>query len=71
MHDGQILKSAIRTTLMNHVLNSDYKLSGGVDPVDLYTGTKLEPGSLRNEYTRGCPAYMLDPKLRDGKKFPK
>ena len=26
---------------------------------------------LRNEHTWGCPAYVLDPKLQDGKKLPK
>ena len=26
---------------------------------------------LRSEKTLGCPAYVLDPKLQDGKKIPK
>jgi len=41
-------------------------------PVELLTGTKL-PGTSPLQRTRvwGCPAYVLDPKLQDGKKLPK
>ena len=31
----------------------------------------MDPATLRSEKTWGCPAYVLDPKLQDGKKLPK
>ena len=53
--------------LYNHLPN---KFSP-VAPLELYTGSKLDSSVLRNEKVWGCPAYVLDPKLQDGKKLPK
>jgi len=60
--------------LWNHVPDTDISINNvipGVAPIELYTGTKLDVGGLSNEHTWGCPAYVLDPKLQDGKKLPK
>ena len=43
----------------------------GLTPEEIYSGTKLDNKVLRSERTWGCPAYVLDPKLQDGKKLPK
>ena len=33
----------------------------------MFTGAKMDNKNLRTEKTWGCPAYVLDPKLRDKK----
>ena len=43
----------------------------GLTHVEIYTGSKMNNKALRSEKTWGCPAYVLDPKLQDGKKLPK
>ena len=53
--------------LYNHLPN---KFSP-VAPLEIFTGSKLDSSILRNEKVWGCPAYVLDPKLQDGKKLPK
>ena len=53
--------------LYNHLPN---KFSS-VAPLEIFTGSKLDSAILRNEKVWGCPAYVLDPKLQDGKKLPK
>ena len=40
-------------------------------PLEIFTGTKIDSSILRNEKVWGCPAYVLDAKLQDGKKLPK
>ena len=40
-------------------------------PLEIYTGKKLDCSILRNEKVWGCPVYVLDPKIQDGKKLPK
>ena len=45
--------------------------SFGLSPIEIYTGAKMAVRALRSEKTWGCPAYVLDPKLQDGKKLPK
>ena len=53
--------------LWNHCPNVD----SGVAPLEIYTGSTLDQSILRNEKVWGCPSYVLDPKLQDGKKLPK
>lgn len=44
----------------------------GLSPVEIFTGTKnASYDALLNAKVWGCPAYVLDPKLQDGKKLPK
>ena len=43
----------------------------GLSPNEVFSGTKLSHNALQSENTWGCPAYVLDPKLQDGKKLPK
>ena len=35
----------------------------------MYTGSILDQSILRNKKVWGCPVYVLDPKLQDGKKL--
>ena len=42
-----------------------------ISPIELYTRSKEVLSELKNERTWGLPAYVLNPKLQDGKKFPK
>ena len=43
----------------------------GLSPMEVFSCTKMDHNVLRSEKTWGCPAYVLDPKLQDGKKLPK
>ena len=43
----------------------------GLCPLEIYTASKVDIIVLRSEKTRGCPTYVLDPKIQDGKKLPK
>ena len=43
----------------------------GLTPSDIFTGTKMDNKNLRTEKTWGYPAYVLNPKLQDGKRLPK
>ena len=43
----------------------------GLAPVELWRGQKLACGELQRARVWGCPVYVLDPKLQDGKKIPK
>jgi hypothetical protein len=41
-------------------------------PIELFTGQKLSSyDHLQRLHVWGCPVYVLDPKLQDGKKIPK
>ena len=45
---------------------------GGLSPIELFTGTKLpHNGVIQRARVWGCPVYVLDPRLQDGKKLPK
>ena len=46
--------------------------TSGVAPLELFTGVSLSSFDyLQRGHVWGCPAYVLDPKLQDGKKLPK
>ena len=51
----------------NHTPNKDSHIA----PVEIFTGTKLNPFVLRNARVFGCPTYVLDATLQDGHKIPK
>jgi hypothetical protein len=40
-------------------------------PADLYTGSMIPRHRLRDLHTWGCPVYVLDPTLQQGKKLPR
>ena len=51
----------------NHVPSRSDSLS----PEEKWTGTKSDHHELRRLHPWGCPAYVLEPTLQDGKKLPK
>jgi hypothetical protein len=53
--------------LHNHIP----KRSQGLAPIELFCGTRLNCSYLRCARVFGCPSFVLDPKLQDGKKLPK
>ena len=55
------------THLWNHLPNRD----GGLSPMEIFSGSKSDNAALKAAKTRGCPAYVLDPRLQDRKKIPK
>ena len=52
---------------VNHVMPD----VGGIAPIEFFTGVTKDVEILRNENKWECSAYVLDPKLQDGKKLPK
>jgi hypothetical protein len=54
------------TYLYNHLPQSN-----GVAPADLFMGTQIPRHKLKDMHTWGCPVYVLDPKLQQGKKLPR
>ena len=51
----------------NHVPN---RLSS-LTPLELLTKTKADHRDFLRSHVWGCPVFVLDPKLQDGKKIPK
>ena len=45
--------------------------AGAPAPIDVFCGTKVGCTKLRRLKVFGCPAFVLDPRLQDGKKIPK
>ena len=43
----------------------------GLTPLEIFTKTKADHGDLLRAHVWGCPVYVLDPTLQDGKKIPK
>ena len=63
------------THLWNHTSKTgEYNINDvfpGIVPIEVYTGTKINLETLKNEHIWEYPAYVLDPKFQDGKKLPK
>jgi hypothetical protein len=52
--------------------NSLPREDGGLSPIEIFTKQVVHDHSgLTNAHVWGCPVYVLDPKLQDGKKLPK
>ena len=54
------------TYLYNHLPQSN-----GLAPADLFMGTQIPRHKLKDIHTWGCPVYVLDPTLQQGKKLPR
>ena len=54
-----------------HIHNHTPKWQTGMTPLDLLTKTTLPRHQLQQLHVWGCPSYVLDPSLQDGKKIPK
>ena len=55
--------------IYNHMLTKGK--AGMPSPQEVFCGTKIGCGPLRHLKVFGCPTYVLDPRLQDGKKIPK
>ena len=53
--------------LWNRLLQMESNLS----PIEIYTSIKQDNSTLGEKKVWSCPAYVLDPRLQDGKKIPK
>ena len=54
------------TWIYNHTPTEDSTLS----PIEIFTGLKEPCTQLRRLRVWGCPSYVLDPRIQDGKKLP-
>ena len=54
-----------------HLWNLLPREPSGLSPTELFYGVKSHHSSLKNAKVFGCPTYVLDPRLQDGKKIPK
>jgi hypothetical protein len=43
----------------------------GLSPKELFSGVRCPCSGLPRAHVFGCPVYVLDPRLQDGKKIPK
>jgi hypothetical protein len=43
----------------------------GLTPLEVFTKTKSDHRDLQRAHVWGCPVFVLDPRLQDGKKIPK
>lgn len=50
----------------NHLPNAQ-----GIAPADLFTGSTVPHHKLKAFHVFGCPVYVLDPKVQQGKKLPR
>ena len=60
--------ASTRTTYLWHILPNSVN---GLSPSEIYLGKNINHDALWSEKTWGCPTYVLDPKLQDGRKLPK
>jgi hypothetical protein len=51
----------------NHIPKQDSRLA----PMEIFTGSTMDCEYLRRCRVWGCPSFVLDPRLADGKKIPK
>ena len=54
-----------------YIYNNTPKESSGLAPIEIWSGMKSDYNALRSAHVWGCPCYVLEPKLQDGKKIPK
>eukprot|EP00977_Amphora_coffeiformis_P018266 scaffold6350_cov75-Amphora_coffeaeformis.AAC.2 len=45
--------------------------AGAPSPIEFFCGAKVGCRPLQRLRVFGCPSYVLDPRLQDGKKIPK
>jgi hypothetical protein len=54
-----------------YIWNNTPKRTHGLTPVEIFTGVRSDRHELQNLRDFGCPTYVRDPVLQDGKKIPK
>jgi hypothetical protein len=54
-----------------YIWNKMPKQDGGLSPEEIFYIVKSDHEEIRNAKCWGCPSYVLDPTLQDGKKLPR
>jgi hypothetical protein len=67
--DEQLWPLAVDYSL--YLWNNTPKEGVGLSPEELFCKTKGDGTPILHSHVWGCPAYVLDPKLQDGKSLPK
>ena len=52
-----------------YLCNRMPRKDSGVAPIEIFCGCILDKRILRSAHVWGCPTYVLDPKIQDGKKI--
>jgi hypothetical protein len=55
-------------TYATHIYNSNPKY--GISPLHIFTGIILPRHRLMDMHVWGCPVYVLDPKVQQGRTLP-
>ncbi len=53
------------------VFNKLPNMESGISPDELWSGVRRNDSILQHTHVFGCPVYVLDAALQDGKKIPK
>lgn len=53
------------------IYNNTPNPTTGIAPIDVITRTRVPRTRLMDTHVWGCPTYVLDPRLQDGKKIPR
>ena len=56
---------------MPHIIHNHLPNDHDIAPADLFTGTQISRHKLKDIHVWGCPVYILDPTLQQGKKLPR
>jgi hypothetical protein len=67
--DAQLWPLAVQYSV--HIFNRMPTKHNGLSPIDLISRMTETVDSLQDLHPFGCPVYVLDPSLADGKKIPK
>ena len=54
-----------------YLWNNTPHFSTGLSPLEKFAGTSMDHSHLRHLHVWGCPTFVLDPRLQDGKRVPK
>ena len=54
-----------------HLWNITPKEESGLAPLEIFACSKFQFPIVQGQHVWGCPVYVLDPRLQDGKKIPK
>lgn len=67
------IDGALRPLAVDHAVHLYNTLPNqhGVCPLDLFSGTTIPRHKLQDLHVWGCPLYVLDPTLHQGKKLPR
>ena len=57
--------------IFNNLPDGQFNVDGGLCTIYIYAASKTDSDRMRQEKTWGCPAYVLDLRLQDGKKIRK